>query len=62
MIAATFAGACMLAGIGGALLAPVYFVQPEMGSMFSLKAFAASIVGGSAVYRARSSVVFSWAS
>jgi branched-chain amino acid transport system permease protein len=46
MIAAAFAGGCMLAGIGGALLAPVYFVQPEMGGMFSLKAFAASIVGG----------------
>ena len=46
MIAVTFAGACMLAGLGGALLAPVYFVQPEMGSMFSTKAFAASIAGG----------------
>jgi branched-chain amino acid transport system permease protein len=46
MIAAAFAGGCMLAGIGGALLAPVYFVQPEMGGMFSLKAFAASIAGG----------------
>ncbi len=46
MIAVTFAGACMLAGLGGALLAPVYFVQPEMGSMFSTKAFAAAIAGG----------------
>ncbi len=46
MITVTFAGACMLAGLGGALLAPVYFVQPEMGSMFSTKAFAASIAGG----------------
>ena len=42
----TFAGACMLAGAGGALLAPVYFVQPDMGAMFSTKAFAASIAGG----------------
>lgn len=46
MIAVTFAGAMLLAGLGGVLLAPVYFVHPEVGSAVSLKAFSASIVGG----------------
>jgi branched-chain amino acid transport system permease protein len=46
MIALTFAGALVLAGLGGVLMAPIYFVHPEMGSAFSLKAFCASIVGG----------------
>jgi branched-subunit amino acid ABC-type transport system permease component/ABC-type branched-subunit amino acid transport system substrate-binding protein len=46
MIAVTFAGALMLAGLGGVLLAPIYFVHPEVGSAISLKAFCASIVGG----------------
>ncbi len=46
MIGITFAGAMMLAGLGGVLLAPIYFVHPEVGGAISLKAFSASIVGG----------------
>jgi branched-subunit amino acid ABC-type transport system permease component/ABC-type branched-subunit amino acid transport system substrate-binding protein len=46
MIAIAFAGAVLLGGLGGVLLAPVYFVHPEVGSAVSLKAFSASIVGG----------------
>ena len=46
MIAITFAGALALAGLGGVLLAPVFFVHPEVGGVISLRAFCASIVGG----------------
>lgn len=46
VIALIFAYACVLAGVAGVLLAPVYFVSADMGGIVSLKAFASSIVGG----------------
>lgn len=35
-----------LGGIGGILIAPVFFVQTEMGAMAGLKGFAAAVLGG----------------
>ncbi len=46
MVAITFAWATVLAGIAGLLLAPIFFVTTDMGTVVILKAFAASIVGG----------------
>ncbi|MCL8208106.1 MAG: branched-chain amino acid ABC transporter permease [Actinomycetia bacterium] len=46
MIAITFAYAAILGGLAGALVGPIYFVQPTLGASIALKAFAASIVGG----------------
>ncbi len=46
VIALIFAYACVLAGVAGVLVAPVFYVSADMGGMVSLKAFASSIVGG----------------
>lgn len=45
-IALTWAIACMLAAIGGVMLAPIYNVSAKMGSMVSSKGFASAVVGG----------------
>ncbi|MFL2770987.1 MAG: ABC transporter substrate-binding protein [Rhodospirillaceae bacterium] len=42
----TWALAGVLAGIGGLLMGPVWFVDASMGDALALKAFAATIIGG----------------
>ena len=44
MLASAIAGG--LGGIGGVLIAPVFFVQTEMGALAGLKGFAAAVLGG----------------
>lgn len=44
--AMSFGIACMLAGLAGALMAPVYTVGPYMGGLPMLKAFVVVILGG----------------
>jgi branched-chain amino acid transport system permease protein len=44
--AITFAYSTALAGVAGALFAPLFVVTPFIGSMVGLKAFAVVIVGG----------------
>ena len=44
--ALTFAISAALAALAGALLAPLYYVQPTMGTNLLLKGFAVVIVGG----------------
>ena len=46
IIALIFAYATVLAGIAGWLVAPLFYVSSDMGVTLSLKAFAASILGG----------------
>ncbi|MFZ1104901.1 MAG: branched-chain amino acid ABC transporter permease [Hyphomicrobiaceae bacterium] len=46
MIAASYAVSAMLAGVAGLLIAPLFNVSSEMGTLFGIKAFAAAIVGG----------------
>jgi branched-chain amino acid transport system permease protein len=46
VIIGIFAYACVLAGIAGLLLAPLFYVSAGMGGVLALKAFAASIIGG----------------
>jgi branched-chain amino acid transport system permease protein len=46
MVRYSFAVAGILAGIGGWLLAPVIFVDPNMGTLVGLTAFVAAVVGG----------------
>ena len=46
MIAATFAWSSVLAGLAGWLVAPLFYVSADMGVTLSLKAFAATILGG----------------
>ena len=36
----------LLAGIGGILIAPLYNVAYDMGTLFGIKAFAVAILGG----------------
>lgn len=43
---AAFGLACLLAGLAGALMAPIYTVGPYMGELPMLKAFAVVILGG----------------
>jgi len=45
-MAATFILSSVLAGIGGALVAPVFYVSQGMGLFVVVKAFCATIVGG----------------
>ena len=45
-VAASYAASAVLAGIAGLLIAPLFNVSSEMGTMFGLKAFAAAIIGG----------------
>lgn len=42
----TFVLACALAGLGGLLVAPLFFLTPQMGSAVGLRAFASSLIGG----------------
>jgi branched-chain amino acid transport system permease protein len=44
--ASAFGIACLLAGLGGGLMAPVYTVGPYMGELPMLKAFVVVILGG----------------
>jgi len=46
MVRYSFAIAGILGGIGGWLLAPVIFVDPNMGTLVGLTAFVAAVVGG----------------
>ena len=46
LIAVTYAAAAFLAGIGGILIAPLYNVAYDMGTLFGIKAFAVAILGG----------------
>ena len=45
-IAGSFALSTMLAGLAGLLIAPLFSVHSEMGTLFGLKAFAVAILGG----------------
>lgn len=45
-IAFSFAVSSLLGGIAGILLAPIFFVDLEMGTLASLFAFSASVIGG----------------
>ena len=45
-IAGSYAASGVFAGIAGLLIAPLFNVSSEMGTMFGLKAFAAAIIGG----------------
>jgi branched-chain amino acid transport system permease protein len=46
MIAITFVMSAMLAGVAGVLLAPIFFIDTEMGLNLITKAFVAVIIGG----------------
>jgi branched-chain amino acid transport system permease protein len=46
LVAITYAVAALLAGIGGILIAPLYNVAYDMGTLFGIKAFAVAILGG----------------
>lgn len=46
LIGWTFAAAALLAGIGGILVAPLFNVAYDMGTLFGIKAFAVAILGG----------------
>lgn len=46
VLAGTFAYSSALAALAGILLAPLFFVTTEMGSMVGLKGFVAMIIGG----------------
>jgi len=46
MVLITFAYSAALGGLAGILVAPVLFVSVGMGTVISLKAFAANIIGG----------------
>ncbi|HMN82031.1 MAG TPA: branched-chain amino acid ABC transporter permease [Burkholderiaceae bacterium] len=46
VVAAAFALSAVLAGIAGTLIAPLFNVHSDMGTLFGLKAFAVAILGG----------------
>lgn len=46
VLAGTFAYSCVLSALAGLLLAPLFFVTTEMGTMVGLKGFVAMIIGG----------------
>lgn len=46
VVAIAFAVSAALAGIAGILIAPLFNVNPDMGTLFGLKAFAVAILGG----------------
>lgn len=46
VLAGTFAYSSVLAALAGMLLAPLFFVTTEMGSLVGLKGFIAMIIGG----------------
>lgn len=45
-VAVAFAISTLLAGVAGILIAPLFNVNAEMGTLFGLKAFAVAILGG----------------
>jgi branched-chain amino acid transport system permease protein len=45
-IAGSFALSTVLAGLAGMLIAPLYSVHSDMGTLFGIKAFAVAILGG----------------
>src|SRR5262249_30263632 len=45
-IAFSFALSTALAGLGGLLIAPLFNVNSDMGTLFGIKAFAVAILGG----------------
>ncbi|WDZ95304.1 branched-chain amino acid ABC transporter permease [Herbaspirillum sp. WKF16] len=45
-ISAAFALSTLLAGVAGVLIAPLFNVNADMGTLFGLKAFAVAILGG----------------
>lgn len=45
-VAASFAVSAVFAGIAGILIAPLFNVNSDMGTIFGLKAFAVAILGG----------------
>ncbi len=45
-VALAYALSAVFAGIAGALIAPLYNVNADMGTLFGLKAFAVAILGG----------------
>jgi branched-chain amino acid transport system permease protein len=46
MIVLTYALSTMMAGLAGLLIAPLYNVHSDMGTLFGIKAFAVAILGG----------------
>ena len=46
LVAGTFAAAAVLAGVAGILVAPLFNVAYDMGTLFGVKAFAVAILGG----------------
>lgn len=46
LYALTWVLACVLAGVAGLLLAPMWFIDVGLGDSLALKAFAAAIIGG----------------
>ncbi len=46
VLAGTFAYSSVLAALAGILLAPLFFVTTEMGTLVGLKGFVAMIIGG----------------
>lgn len=46
MISGSFALSSMLAGCAGLLIAPLFAVHSDMGTLFGIKAFAVAILGG----------------
>ncbi len=46
LVATTYAVAAMLAGVAGLLVAPLFNVAYDMGTLFGIKAFAVAILGG----------------
>ena len=45
-IALSFALSTALAGLAGLMIAPLFSVHSDMGTLFGIKAFAAAILGG----------------
>ena len=45
-VALSYAAATLLAGVAGILIAPLFSITAEMGTLFGIKAFAVAIVGG----------------
>ena len=46
LIAGTYVASAAMAGLAGVLIAPLYSVSYDMGTMFGIKAFAVAILGG----------------
>ena len=46
VVAGAFAASTLFAGVAGVLIAPLFNVHADMGTLFGLKAFAVAILGG----------------